>query len=359
MSGVTTLGSMFQDMQGLLIPPDVSKWDTSSCTLFYRVLRGLSSCEIAPDVSNWDVSEGILLHDMFYDNTVMKEYPDTSNWNLTSNATNISRIFSEMYAADSIQYVSDWDVINVTAMNGVFERNNAATNTPDVSLWDTSSATTMESLFYELVSITTPPDVSLWDVSSVTNMTNMFRDLSSVTSFPDVSNWNTSLVESMSFMFYSINEPVDGIDASAIVNFNISSLTTADGMFAQTKITTTSYDAILVSWAAQIPNVQPGVNIEFGDSKYTFAGIAEAGRNALLAEGWVIGDAGWIGTNRNNYDTTTTQPVDPGWGHGDYYVQITTNGNIDASWGTIGGTAIAIGEKLVYNGTTTEWEIRS
>jgi hypothetical protein len=66
--------------------------------------------------------------------------------------------------------------------------------------------------------------------------------------------------------------------------------TSAQKNFAST-LTTASYDAILIGWGSQ--TVQSGVYINFGvGSKYTGGGAAEAGRNSLIAQGWIIEDGG-------------------------------------------------------------------
>ena len=54
-------------------------------------------------------------------------------------------------------------------------------------------------------------------------------------------------------------------------------------------ISTSNYDSTLIGWAPQ--NVQNGVSIHFGNSRYS-AGSAASARATLVSKGWTITDGG-------------------------------------------------------------------
>ena len=72
--------------------------------------------------------------------------------------------------------------------------------------------------------------------------------------------------------------------------WDISNVTAMSNMFLDATLSTANYDALLIGWGAQ--SVQPNVSFHGGNSTYTSAG--EVGRDALLAEGWVITDGGLV-----------------------------------------------------------------
>ena len=113
--------------------------------------------------------------------------------------------------------------------------------------------------FHNCSSLTTL-DVSGWDTSSVTNMQSTFQNCTSLTTL-DVSAW----------------------DIDQVTNFTNFALAVT--------IPTATYDATLISWAAQAPT--SGISIHFGNSKYTAGGAAEAARTTLTTTyGWTIVDGG-------------------------------------------------------------------
>ena len=77
-----------------------------------------------------------------------------------------------------------------------------------------------------------------------------------------------------------------------IDTWNIGAVTTMTDMLLNTTLTTACYDRTLIAWAAQ--TVQPNVPVHFGNSTYTLGGVAEAARNSLLGQGWVISDLGGV-----------------------------------------------------------------
>ena len=54
-------------------------------------------------------------------------------------------------------------------------------------------------------------------------------------------------------------------------------------------MSTSNYSTTLIGWGAQ--SVQNGVNIHFGNSRYS-AGSAASARSTLVSKGWTITDGG-------------------------------------------------------------------
>ncbi|MFV0483296.1 MAG: BspA family leucine-rich repeat surface protein [Bacteroidales bacterium] len=100
--------------------------------------------------------------------------------------------------------------------------------------------------------------LATWNVSSVVKMTNTFRN--AVRFDQDLSSWE------------------------------ITSLTDAEGMFDGVQLSVANYDALLISWAAQVEIIDASRAIKFsaGMSQYCFG---ENARSKLIEQGWGDGDA--------------------------------------------------------------------
>ena len=176
------------------------------------------------------------------------------------------------------------DLSSVSDMSGMFY-NCPSLNTLDVSSWDTSSVTNMSYLFYICPSLNTL-DVSYWDTSSVTTMQSTFHNCSSLTTL-DVSGWDTNSVTNMQSTFQNCTS-LNTLNVSA---WDIDQVTNFTNFALAVTIPTATYDATLISWAAQAPT--SGISIHFGNSKYTAGGAAEAARTTLTTTyGWTIVDGG-------------------------------------------------------------------
>ena len=259
-------GYVFADKSALSTA--VGEWnnDEAAATLTYG------------DINTWDVSAVTDMSQMFQFSGFNS---DISNWDV-SNVTNMSQMFYFDPAFN--QDISSWNVSNVTNMSNMF--NNVADFNQDLSSWDVSSVTNMSNMFTEVMFFN--QDLSSWDVSSVTNMSAMFK----LTGLPgDISNWDVSNVTDMSFMFEG-NSSMNSY-TSNLGNWDVSSVTTMYNMFAGVELLTTTYDAILIGWAAQ--TLQSSVPFYGGSSLYS-AGAAATARGVLTGapNSWTITDGGQV-----------------------------------------------------------------
>ena len=154
---------------------------------------------------------------------------------------------------------------------------------------DTSSAITFDAMFLGCINLTSL-NVSSFDISLASNTQSMFRQLSNLTSL-NVSNFDTSAVTNMGAMF---QDGTSFTDIIGVENFNIEALDAVgdlNNFMRNVTLPTARYDALLINWAAQNPF--GGMTPNFGLSKYTPGGEAEAARSKLITtDGWVISDGG-------------------------------------------------------------------
>ena len=111
----------------------------------------------------------------------------------------------------------------------------------------------------------------------------MFRNATSFNQ--DISSWDISNANSLNYMF-------DGATAfqQNIGSWDVSNITGPQWAFMSNKqYPTANYDNLLMGWSSQ--NVQNGVYIGFGTSKYS-AGAAASARQTLINKGWTILDGG-------------------------------------------------------------------
>ena len=117
----------------------------------------------------------------------------------------------------------------------------------------------------------------------------MFQDCSSLTGTGgNILNWDMSAVTGMSFMLAGCTS----LDPD-LSNWDVSSIENAEGFMSGAGLSTMNYDRILSGWSSQ--GVQSGVNISFGDARYSEES-GEAFRNLLTSAetGWIITDGGAV-----------------------------------------------------------------
>lgn len=119
------------------------------------------------------------------------------------------------------------------------------------------------------------------DTSLVTNMNTAFRDCRAFNSPLDI---DTSNVTNMGLMFlFCVVFDQD------ISSWNISSLTTASGIFLYAGFSTANYDALLIGWQGQTHN--NSVAFHAGTAQYS-SGAPATARAGLITDLWTITDGG-------------------------------------------------------------------
>ena len=294
----TSLAGTFMSCTSLTTP-DLSSWDVSSVTDMFWFF--LDADDFNGDISTWDVSNVTNMEAMFGRAKAFNQ--DIGNWNVSS-VTNMRQVFLNARAFN--QPIGSWNISSVTDMSNTFS--GAISFNQPIGSWNTSSVTNMSSVFQGATSFNQP--IESWNTSSVTDMSRMFSgassfnqplgnwDVSSVTnmfwSFLDavafnqpLNNWDVGSVTIMQAMFgraYSFDQDISSWDINQVTDFT-------SFMVSATGLSTANYDALLIGWDAQGAMSYSGT-VNFGGSKYTAGGAAEAARTSLISKWGGITDGG-------------------------------------------------------------------
>jgi surface protein len=270
-SGVTNISQVFMSCSNF--NQNIGGWDVSNVTVMSQMFQNASSFN--QDIGAWDVSSVNDMSNMFSGATSFNQ--DIGGWDV-SGVTNMSSMFNG--ASSFNQNIGSWDVGNVTNMGSMF--NGATSFNQNIGSWDVSNVTAMGSMFSGATSFN--QNISSWDVSGVTNISQMFRSASTFNQ--NIGSWDVSNVTNMSLMFYSatsFNQDIGSWDINQVTNF-------LNFMFGVT-LSTVNYDALLIDWDAQGAMSFSGT-VNFGGSKYTSGGAAEAARTSLISKWGGITDGG-------------------------------------------------------------------
>ena len=255
-SGITSMETMFEGCTNF--NGNITTWDTSNVTKFNRGTNvGMfTNCSyFNQPIGSWDVSAATNMTLMF--SFCVRFNQDLSNWYM-DNKTSVSGMFRNCYLFDNggSDGLGNWNLSNVTNFTQTFTF--ASVFNRDISGWDTSAATSFNAMFAYAYAFDRP--IGNWNTSLVTNM---FKMLEGTTSFDqDISNWDINQVS------------------------NLTGFMSAGG-----GISTANYDALLIAWDAQGAMSFSGT-ANFGSSKYTAGGAAEAARTSLISKWGGIIDGG-------------------------------------------------------------------
>jgi hypothetical protein len=159
-----------------------------------------------------------------------------------------------------------------------------ATDAPNLT-----NVTTFQNMLRICRAVVNSSNLANWDVSNVSNFGAMFRDATGVDfTNSGIENWNMSSATELGQMFLYSNLDMDlgNWDISLVGNGGLFNLSGNDW-------STANYDATLIGWASQAPNIQSNVTFDMGSVNRT---SASASAYALLTGtyGWTINDNGEI-----------------------------------------------------------------
>jgi surface protein len=182
--------------------------------------------------------------------------------------------------------------------------------------WDVSNVQVMREMFYGATAFN--QDISSWDTAMVTEMSNMFRD---ATSFNQpLNNWNVAEVVKIDRVFSgatAFNQPLGNWDLSSrpcqLLGFNIwrfffstayactgSSFDMAN-IFTDSGIDTENYSNTLRGWS--VLSVLPE-DIDLGSVPSAYCSSAQAARDTLTTNGWIISDEGAVACDEGETDSS-------------------------------------------------------
>jgi len=319
-SGVTSMIGLFNGCSNF--NGDITTWDVSNVSTFsynasgFRIGMFYNCISFNQDIGGWDVSSSTDLSGMFENCRVFNQ--DLSNWYM-DNKTELGEMFSGCYAFNNggSDGIKNWNVSNCIDFDIMFL--NARAFNQNIGTWNMSSAQSMSEMFRAAYSFN--QNIGAWNVSNVTNMYRMFdsaRDFNNGGS-DSIRNWNVSSVTDMLLMFgrgsFSgdqptlFNQPIGDWNTGLVLNmasmfskntafdqdlsnWDINQVTNFTGTFASLAgFSTANYDALLIAWDAQGAMSYSGT-VNFGGSKYTAGGAAEAARTSLISKWGGIIDGG-------------------------------------------------------------------
>jgi surface protein len=261
---------------------DIGGWDTSSVTNMSNMFEFAVSFNNggSSSIGNWDTSRVTDMTSMF--RIAQSFNQDIGSWD-TGSVTGMAAMFQNCNAFN--QDIGSWNTSSVTSMGNMF--NTAAAFNQNIGSWDTSSVTNMSNMFSS-----TPfnQDIGSWDTSNVTTFNSMFQNATSFNQ--DISSWDTSSVTDWLYMFdgaTSFDQDLSGLDFTAVNNVN-----SLYQFMGNCTLSTSNYDALLVSWANQASNMTSNLNnVNMGSSTYTASSSAATARSTLInTYGWTITDGG-------------------------------------------------------------------
>ena len=290
-TGLENMGRMFQRSYYFTGSVDI---DTSNVTnmdrTFFRCFKFNH-----PSITGWNTSNVTNMSSMF--ETADEFNQDISNWN-TSNVTDMQSMFDGCYYFN--QPIGSWDVGKVQRMNymlyDVFNViNSTAAFDQDIGAWRMSGlapgnfdgCSHLLGLNYAngIFNNGGSPSISGWVFGNATTFSSMFRN--QVLFNQPIGPWDTSKITTISYMLYNC----DAFDQD-LSNWVVTGITNAYGFMQNANgLSTTNYDRTLSGWSSQ--SVQNGVNIHFGNSRYSTA-TGAAYRSALVSAGWTITDGGAV-----------------------------------------------------------------
>lgn len=313
-TGTVNISRVFQNARVYNNGGQPLTWNTSAVTIMDETFSGARAFNA--DISSWDTSNVTSMSGTFFDARAFNQ--DISGWN-TSAVTNMANMFNGTYVFN--QPIGSWDMSSVTNISSMF-RYSQAFNQP-IDSWTTTSLTNMSRLFENSLAFNQPIDS--WDISNVTStgLDWFSANAQAFNSTLRILSNRPPAVTRYAYIFRQLpvfNQDVSYVDFTGIGGFvddfylcpsfdqslaawDITGLTYGRIYGTQLNLSTANYDATLVSWEAQAPGWAAAMN--FGTSKYTLGGEAEAARTSLInTYGWTITDGGGVAEVPFVFDAT-------------------------------------------------------
>ena len=185
----------------------------------------------------------------------------------------------------TLREIIQWGNMRIGSFGQAFRLNEELISTGH-DLLDVSMETSLDSLFRQCKKLESVPRSNEWNVENVVYMGSLNSDAHLLDM--NVTDWNTPSLVKLGNTFYNskFNRSLANWDVSNVDNFSDMLSTRVHGT-----ISTTNYDATLISWAQQNVNSNMTIGVT---GRYTLGGTAEAARNTLLGKGWTITDGGGI-----------------------------------------------------------------
>jgi len=300
-SGITSM-QYFADLASSIKSINITGWDTSNVTNMYRAFYGNQNIEEIEGLSTVDVSSVVDASNMFYNTRVLKfdNHNFGPSWNNWAAAT---FSFSSFFWRNGynlgvgnrgvVPTVSAWSMPNATgsAYELFKEANYAAGSTLTIN-WNYPNCSSLQKAFYIIDGVTTL-NVNMTTTNALTNMVNFARASPDVTTIVFGSNMDFSGVTDMSTAFYAISTTPTTLTFDASADFGaVTTIGNLVGSGATRKMTTASYDALLVRLEATNSNT---ITLNVNASQYTAGSAAATARAALIADhSWTITDGGSV-----------------------------------------------------------------
>ena len=272
---ITSGSNAFKDCANLTIT--ATDAPTISATTFYRMFYNCDKIT-TPDFSNWDTSTVTNMQEVFRNSLLFNG--NLAGW-VTSSTTTIRGMFMSAVAFN--QDLSSWDVSGVTTMYEAFK--DADGFNSSVAGWAFKSGVSLYATFQNAEGFT-GIGVDSWNTSNVTNTNRVFNSADSFNG--DISNWDTSNFTDIQYMLNQCDD-----FRGSLAGWDITGPMTNMNTFMNgaTGMSTANYDATLIAWDAQ-GTVGYSGTVNFGGSKYTAGGAAEAARTSLITKFGGISDGG-------------------------------------------------------------------
>ena len=298
-ANVTTMSHMFVSTDNF--NQNLNNWNTANVRNMNAMFWGARAFN--GNISSWNTSNLTSMVFMFANATAFNQDISfkiaTNSWN-TVNVLNMGTMFYD--ASNFNQNIGNWNTTNVRDMSGMFER--ASSFNQNINTWNTSSVTTMSDMFSSAISFN--QNIGSWNTINVRDMKFMFAGAFFFNQ--NISNWNTTNVTDMKYMFWrasAYNQNIVSWNTANIIDMsgmfleasafnqnlgslNVTNVANMSVMLDRSGLSTASYDATLIGWAAQ--NVKPNVFLGALNLRYCAGTVA---RTSLInTKSWTInGDA--------------------------------------------------------------------